>query len=74
MYLIYIFFIGTENNALIVLPGSCDKNSFEKRNRKKRAAKATTPEKIMPKLILDEYIENFHIQHLRKNKFKQSDK
>jgi hypothetical protein len=59
---------------VIVLPGSCDKNSFEKRNRKKRAAIATTLEKIMPKLIMDDFIENFHTDHLRKIRFKQSDK
>jgi hypothetical protein len=56
---------------VIVLPGSCDKNSFEKRNRKKRAAIATTLEKIMPKLIMDDFIENFHTDHLRKIRFKQ---
>ncbi|KAM0879114.1 hypothetical protein ACQ4PT_034441 [Festuca glaucescens] len=66
---------GTTNNAVIVMPGSIsDKNSFEKRNRRKRAEKATTPERIMPELLIDGFIEDFHNQHLRKNRFKQSNK
>jgi hypothetical protein len=58
---------------VIVVPASISNpNSFEKRNRKKRAAKATTPDRNMSEFIIDGYIEDFHNDHLKKNRFKQA--
>jgi hypothetical protein len=76
MYLIFFLLsIGTTSNALTVMPGSiADQNSFEKKNRKKRAAIPTTPEKKMTEFIIDGFIEEFYNTHLRKNRFKQPNK
>lgn len=57
---------GMVNNDMIVMRGTIsDQNSFEKRNRKKRAAKATTHERNMPELVIDHFIEAFNNKHLR---------
>jgi hypothetical protein len=57
---------------VIVVPASISNpNSFEKRNRKKRAAKATTHERNMPELVIDHFIEAFNNKHLRVNRFKK---
>jgi hypothetical protein len=51
------------------MPGtSNDQSSIEKRNRKRRAAKPTTPERIMPKVVIDSYIEEFYAKFMTKKK------
>ncbi|XP_047074882.1 uncharacterized protein LOC124684655 [Lolium rigidum] len=61
---------GMVNNDVIVMRGTIsDQNSFEKRNRKKRAAKATTHERNMLEFVIDHFIEAFNNKHLKINRF-----
>jgi hypothetical protein len=69
----YFFPIGNANNFLNLFPPTeTDHSSFDKRNRKKRAAKATSPEKVMLDIIIDSYILSFHNDHLTRNRFKKA--
>ncbi|KAM0879016.1 hypothetical protein ACQ4PT_034508 [Festuca glaucescens] len=52
------------------LPGpSVVLSSFEKKSRKRRAAKTTTPERYMQKLEIDEYADIFYDLFIRKKQF-----
>jgi hypothetical protein len=49
-----------------------DQSSFDERNRKKCAAKATSLERKMSEFVIDPFIQAFHHKHLRSNRFKQA--
>jgi hypothetical protein len=67
------FVIGTVNDAVIVMPGIVtDQSSFDKRIRKKCAAKATSPERNMSDFVIDPFIQVLHNKHMRSNRFKHA--
>jgi hypothetical protein len=48
-------------------------STLDRKNRKKRAAKALSPDKEMPKVEVDRYVEHFYNLFLRTRCFKSND-
>lgn len=68
----WISVVGTGNLAVIEMHATrTDQDCFDKKNRKKCAAKTTSPERSMSKLVLDPFIDVFHNNFLMINRFKQ---
>jgi hypothetical protein len=66
------FFISTGIAEQIAGP-STGYDSLDRKNRKKRAAKARSPDMKMSKLVIDEYVEAFYSKYMRRQRFKGED-